>query len=66
MIFLMKKSDCHQDFSIKIFVSRYRKILSGNNSVYQKISSIQKDFAWEGEVSILCRKIFVSQYQKIS
>ena len=53
----MKKRGYH-DFSFKIFVSRYRKILLGNNSVYQKISSIEKVFCMKGDITILCRKFF--------
>ena len=53
----MKKRGYH-DFSLKNFVSRYRKILLGNNSVYQKISIIEKVFCMRRGYHDFVSKIF--------
>ena len=56
----------YDDFSFKIFVSRYRKILLGNNSVYQKVSIIEKIFCMRRGYHEFVPKVFVSQYRKTS
>ena len=56
----MKKRG-YRDFSFKVFVSRYRKILLWNNSVYQKITIFEKIFCMRRGYHDFVSKIFVSR-----
>ena len=56
----MQKRDGGITFSVKNFLSQYRKISLGNTSVYQKISGVEKFYASErgGEYHVFPSKIF--------
>ena len=63
MISLFYEKRGYHDFSFKIFVSRYRKILLEQFSVSENLS--KKFLAWEGDITILCRKFLSNSTEKL-
>ena len=62
----MDKRGGYQDFPSETFCLTVPKILVGEPFSVSLTSGIEKIFAYEGNITIFCRKFVVSQYRKTS